>query len=444
MLTNNRDTIIKAARKFENQDSATRSYNEGCHLIEIYVKEDKSYRADVLFINIDMIGFLYVYEDILTKAFLVKRYTNFSTGVRTITAVSGPCFKYTPFRMYDKQVLADVLLFSSDKVDKLFPSVGVGDFLTSDENKASAGLYPKLPGHMEKYRSKARINSMPWLLPLISGNKVLEGPVSDDAVMESLCDYHIAAGDWGQDMFNLYVAGDDFVDGRGKCPVPSTVDNVPVHQSVDFPLEVIFSRSTTTNLNDDVRLLEERVYQISSSNEQKYYVTNTPTQPKTSSIPEEIQHQTQSVDGGNGSIKSTPSVASKEKEASDRLTVFMGLLFAAPTKDVHGAIIGYVPATLTDNVKEVFESVSSTMDQARMIGENLTAFSVEVSEEKSYLPRCTRYPFLPLTLLIYLMHINLHLTSIDGDPESLKKTFNLLALLPPQTHQSEEYKSAMH
>ena len=193
MLTNNRDTIIKAAGKFENQDSPTRSYNDGSHPIEIYVKGDKSYRTDVLFINIDVIGFLYVYEEILTNAFLIKRYTDFSTCVRTIATVSGSCFKYTSFRMYDKQVLADVLLFSSDKVDKLFPSVGVGDFLTQDENKASAGLYPKLPGHMEKYRSKARINSMPWLLPLISGNKVLEGPVSNDAVMESLCDYYIAA-----------------------------------------------------------------------------------------------------------------------------------------------------------------------------------------------------------------------------------------------------------
>ena len=65
-----------------------------------------------------------------------------------------------------------------------------------------------------------------------------------------------------------------------------------------------------------------------------------------------------------------------------------------------------------------------------MIGENLTAFSVEVADENECLPPYTCYPFLPLTLLTYLMHINLHLTSIDGDPESLKKTFNLLALPP--------------
>ena len=81
-----------------------------------------------------MIGFLYVYEDVLTKAFLVKRYTDFTTDIRTATTVSGSYLKYTPFRMYDKQILADVLFFNSDKVDELFPSTFIGDFLTKNEN----------------------------------------------------------------------------------------------------------------------------------------------------------------------------------------------------------------------------------------------------------------------------------------------------------------------
>ena len=73
--------------------------------------------------------------------------------------------------MYDKQILADVLLFRSDKADEIFPSIGVGDILTIDETLDSAGTYPILPRHMKKYRSKAHINSMPWLPPLISGDK---------------------------------------------------------------------------------------------------------------------------------------------------------------------------------------------------------------------------------------------------------------------------------
>ena len=141
-------------------------------------------------------------------------------------------------------------------------------------------------------------------------------------------------------------------------------------------------------------------------------------------MPMTIHRLTTPADGGEGrSIKSTLFVASKEKETSDRLTGFMGLLFASTVFDANGVVVNYKLSALTDKVKDVFESVTSTTDQARMIGENLTAFSVEVADEKVYLPRCTRYPFLLLTLLTYLMHINLHLCSIDGYPESLKKTF---------------------
>ena len=266
MLNGNRDKLKQAAGTFEHTLSPVKSYKEGFHPLELYVKGDRGYRADVLYNHVNVIWFLYVYEDALTKAFLVKQYTDFTTGSRTTTAVSGSCFKYTPFRMYDKKILADVLLFSSDKVDELFPSTFVGDFLTKDTTLASAGKYPKLPGKMEKFRSKARISSMPWLLPLVSGNKVIEGLISDDNVMKSLYDYHIAAGCWGQDMYNLYMAKEQFLDGRGTCPIPVTLDKVPLHQNQYFPLEVIFT-TTKKSMNTEARSLEERVDQFRSSNE---------------------------------------------------------------------------------------------------------------------------------------------------------------------------------
>ena len=62
-------------------------------------------------------------------------------------------------------------------------------------------------------------------------------------------------------------------------------------------------------MNVEARILEER-----------YWETNTPVQPTDSPVPKIITQTTTSVDRGNGSIKSTPLVASKEKEASDRLT----------------------------------------------------------------------------------------------------------------------------
>ena len=215
---------------------------------------------------------------------LVKRYTNLSTGIRTVTVVSGSCFKYTPFRMYNKLVLAGILLLAprrstrSSLRSKLETS-------SRHENLAYIGTYPKPPGNMKTYRSKARINSMYWLLPLISSNKFIECLISDDVVMEKLCDYHIAAGDWGQDMYNVYLAEEDFVDGRDSCPVLPTLENVPIHQDHDFPLDSIFSSRTNNNMNDESRILEECVNQVRSVNEHKYWATNTPVQPADYPVP---------------------------------------------------------------------------------------------------------------------------------------------------------------
>ena len=100
-------------------------------------------------------------EDILTNAFLVKRQIDFLPGQRTVIIVSDSCFNYTPFRMHDKQILKDVLLFSTEKVDKLFSSTGVGDFLVQDEILASTSKFPRLSGKMRHNHAKTRISSMP-------------------------------------------------------------------------------------------------------------------------------------------------------------------------------------------------------------------------------------------------------------------------------------------
>ena len=118
-------------------------------------------------------------------------------------------------------------------------------------------------------------------------------------------------------------------------------------------------------MNGEAAILEERVYQIRSSNEQKYWTMNTPVQPAEFSIPKVIT-QTTSVDGGNGSIKSTQSVTLKEKKASDRLVLFMSLLFTSPVLDSIREVVSFTPTKLTYNGKEGFASVSSTTHQARM------------------------------------------------------------------------------
>ena len=58
-------------------------------------------------------------------------------------------------------------------------------------------------------------------------------------------------------------------------------------------------------------------------------------------------------------------MASKEKEASDKLVVFMALLFASLILDIHREVVNYNSAELTYNLKEMFEFITSTTDYNR-------------------------------------------------------------------------------
>ena len=71
-------------------------------------------------------------------------------------------------------------------------------------------------------------------------------------------------------------------------------------------------------------------------------------------MPKVPTQSTISVDGGSGTTI--------EKEASDWLAIFIGLLFTPPILDSNGELVNYKSTKLIDNVREVFEYVSSTTD----------------------------------------------------------------------------------
>ena len=106
------------------------------------------------------------------------------------------------------------------------------------------------------------------IFPLVSGNKIKEGPVLDNGVMEILCHYHIAVGDWDQDHYNRYLEEKYLDDGSGNCSFPPTHEIFPIHQDHNFLLEVNFFSKTF--ISDEIRFLKKRVRKIRSGNEQKF------------------------------------------------------------------------------------------------------------------------------------------------------------------------------
>ena len=98
--------------------------------MDFYVKGDNGKRADVLLNRHDVIGFIYVHENIVSKAFVVKRNTNFGTNIRTMTAVSENYFDFAPFKVSDKIFFSDVLAFGHTRSDDIVPSIQVSSYLS--------------------------------------------------------------------------------------------------------------------------------------------------------------------------------------------------------------------------------------------------------------------------------------------------------------------------
>ena len=75
-------------RTFDNPGSppvSSLSFTNGSHPVELYINGDKSVRTDVLFNHVHVIGFLYIQDGIITKAFLPKRTpAEFTDEVREI------------------------------------------------------------------------------------------------------------------------------------------------------------------------------------------------------------------------------------------------------------------------------------------------------------------------------------------------------------------------
>ena len=164
----------------------------------------------MLFNHVHVIGFLYIQNGILTKAFLPKRTTDFSSNTRTVTAVSGTCWEFTSFRVADKILFSDVLTFGHAEIDAHFSSISVGPFLSEVAHLAATGIYPKLPVDLEKTRGTAWMHSLHWILPLVCGAVIEEGPTSDNDVIDILRKYHKAAEEWGcihEDMFLAHKIG---------------------------------------------------------------------------------------------------------------------------------------------------------------------------------------------------------------------------------------------
>ena len=112
---------------------------------------------------------------------------------------------------------------------------------------------------------------------------------------------------------------------------------------------------------------------------------------------------------------------------------------ARPYYDRNGELSSLLPVHITDKAMELLSSSSSTSEQARTFSDGIEVLADDISREKSYLSRASKFPFLSQTLITYALQAHYHTGSIDKSIDSLKKSFNILALLAPPTNSDDDY-----
>ena len=177
--------------QFEELGLPKVSYADDTHPLYLFLEGNIETRSNVLLNHPDVTGFIYLNDDILTKAFLPKRVVNFKKTPdkrNTIVAVSGDTEDFTPFAVPEQDLLSDTFHFTNcENINSRTPSISAGRYL-----KDNQAQLPNLPAEFDtdaKIR-KLKIVSFPLILPLIRGYDLVQGDVNDPNVGDACHDNH--------------------------------------------------------------------------------------------------------------------------------------------------------------------------------------------------------------------------------------------------------------
>lgn len=134
----------------------------------------------------DVIGFVYINEDISKKAFLPKKLVNFKASTqankKVIVAFSGDTEDYTPF-LFQKKLLSNGLHFTDyNRFSEYTSSILIGKFLKENEKNL-----PPLP---------LGIISFPLILPIVKGFDYREGLIADNGIYDKFSETLELYADW--------------------------------------------------------------------------------------------------------------------------------------------------------------------------------------------------------------------------------------------------------
>ena len=351
----------------------------------------------------------------MTNAFLVTRIIDFKKSQgNQVVARNGNFSEFVPFTVIENRLLSNSLHYNMGELYDNIPSEKAGKWLAKNKGK-----YPAPPDEFSKL-SSLRIVSITFIIPFIKGAKIAEGSIEDSTVVSKLAAYHGAAAEW-LCLINMESrcssklwCGDIRNNVPERCGISTTYE-------IDLFIKVLMEASknsiayrTVRNLVDNFKAAKVKRYNQDHSEEIE-------TVPK--SI--DLDYNSKCSKFTNvSSVKSSSSIDTKVMEKNTLLLSFFQILFCR-----EGSGEDLIPGTMSDEAMEIIVSSDKIAEQARLTADNITALTDEIGNERSYISRYNRFPFLSHTCITYVLQAHFHNGAIDYNLDSLKKSFSLLNLL---------------
>ena len=409
---------------FEGILNSDTDISSGTNPIELFLSSDRETRLNILTSHPQVVGFVYLYEGSLTKAFLPKQFIDWNSNDKSVVAVSGTPEEYTPFSVSEKVLTCNNLfLCESVKFFEDVQTVSAARFFK--DNRKKLEWVPECASTDEKTKNLVVV-SFPVILPLVKGLSFLEGSIKDENVTEVFNKVHSLYEDFLHLKLEAEALDMSFFNIDKPCPKPDSDDIMFVYE---LPVKMLIRNSNKAN-NNALAMIKAEVTRVKGLKPD-----TTRTTPAPVPVPNEV------VTGNDhNTVVTTTTQDANLIEKNERLISLLSIYFAKPVYDRYGHISSLIPAELTDEASDLLSSSSSSSDQASMFADALKALSAQISQERHYLSRQAKLPFFSQTVLLYMLKLNWYNGPIDYSYDDIKKSFNLLTLLPPPVKMNEDYE----
>ena len=176
----------------ENNEVAT--YRNGENPLELFIQGNTEMRGEIILNHPDLIGFIYLNDGVITKAFLLRKMVNFRTNIKVIISASGDIEDFTTISVHDKALFSSSLHFiDSGNFSTESTIIPIGKHLKDDAENLTNILSEF---STEAKIKKLRIIASPLIIPLVGGYVLPEGDIDDVETYDTFYKVHEVYADW--------------------------------------------------------------------------------------------------------------------------------------------------------------------------------------------------------------------------------------------------------